>query len=425
MRLLAHLLTRFIQNGTLRVIDAGGTTHVFAGGGRGPDITIRLHNRALERKLFMNPELNAAEAYMEGTLSIENASAHDFLHLFSLNRSSLGQHPAQAALRKVWRALKGRHQHNPAQRAAVNAQHHYDLTTELYALFLDPDLNYSCAFFDNPDDDTLEEAQEAKLRRIAAKLKLESNLRVLDIGCGWGPMSIFMAKNYACRVTAISLAGNQLAEARRRAERAGVSDLIDFRQVDYREVEGEFDRIVSIGMMEHVGVNFFDAYFAKIRDLLTPAGFACIHAIGRMTPPGSTSPFIRKYIFPGGYVPALSEVFSSLERSRMWTCDMEVLRLHYYYTIREWRRRFSANRDQAKALYDERFCRMWEFYLSAVELGFLNGSNMVYQLLLSRERDAVPLARDYMTDEARVLKARTMVGQFAEVDDTEDEDDAA
>ncbi len=404
MRMLSHLLTRFIRNGTLRIYDADGRLHQFGGKGEGPDVTVRLHDPALPGKLFRNPELNAAEAYMDGTLTFEDGSTcYDFLYLFSVNRSGLGGHPAQKALRTAWRRLRSLQQHNPLGRAAEHAQHHYDLSTELYQLFLDDDMNYSCAFFEDPDNDTLEQAQQNKLRRMTAKLKLEPGMRVCDIGSGWGGAAMYMARAADVHVTGINVAHEQIATARSRAEQAGITDRVAFKEVDYRELTGKFDRITSIGMMEHVGVGHFDEYFGKIKELLTDDGFAFVHCIGRMAPPGTTSPFIRKYIFPGGYVPALSEAFAATERCGLWVADMEVLRLHYYYTIRHWRQRFTANRDKAAELYDERFCRMWEFYLCAVELGFLHGSNMVFQLILSIKRDAMPIVRDYMALEAQAM----------------------
>lgn len=402
MRLLAHLLTRFIRNGTMRLYDSSGALHTFGRDGEEPIVTVRLHDPKLPGKLFRNPELNAAEAYMDGTLTFEDGSTcHDFLYLFSINRGGLASHPAQKALRTAWRRLRALQQHNPLGRAAENAQHHYDLSTDLYRLFLDDDMNYSCAVFEDPDTDTLERAQQEKLRRMTAKLKLKPGMRVCDIGSGWGSAAIYMARSADVHVTGINVASEQIATSRMRAEQAEITDRVEFREVDYRELTGTFDRVTSIGMMEHVGVGHFDEYFGKIKELLTDDGFAFVHCIGRMAPPGTTSPFIRKYIFPGGYVPSLSEVFAATERCGLWVADMEVLRLHYYHTIRHWRQRFDANRDKAQELYDERFCRMWEFYLSSVELGFLHGSNMVFQLILSKKRDAMPIIRDYMAFDAQ------------------------
>lgn len=402
MRLLDHLLKTFVQRGTLRLIGADGTTRLFGGRADGPVVTARIHDPAVERRLFFNPELEAAEAYMDGTLTFEGGSSlYDFLFLFSINRAPLGSHPVQGLLRKGWKALRRRQMLNSVDRAKAQARAHYDLSTELYRLFLDEGLNYSCAYFRHPDD-TLEDAQQAKLTHILAKLQLSPGMSVVEIGGGWGSLAIRMAQAGA-RVTSLNVSPEQVKIARERAEAAGVADRVTFVIQDYREFSGQFDRVVSVGMMEHVGVFHFDAFFRKVRSLLAPRGYAMIHSIGRMTPPGTTGPFIRKYIFPGGYVPALSETFASLERCGMWVCDVEVLRLHYYYTIRHWRERFAARRDEARTLYDERFCRMWEFYLVAVELGFLHGSNMVFQLLLADERDAVPIVRDFIVDDERSL----------------------
>ncbi|WP_029348910.1 cyclopropane-fatty-acyl-phospholipid synthase family protein [Bosea sp. 117] len=404
MRFLPHLLKRFIRNGRLTVVAPDGTRDVYGSGEGGPSVTIRLHDDKLDRELFFNPELVAAEAYMDGRLTFEDGSGvYDFLLLFSVNRTGLASHPVQQALRKAWRGLKRWHQSNPLGRAAKNAQSHYDHPPEFYRLWLDSQMIYSCAYFPDPEA-SLEEAQHAKLRHIAAKLKLEPGMRVAEIGSGWGALAIYLAQQGA-HVTAINVATEQLAESRKRAEAAGVADRITFFERDYRELTGTFDRVVSVGMMEHVGVNHFDDYFSTVKRLLVPGGFAMIHAIGRMSPPGSTGPFIRKYIFPGGYVPALSEVFASLERVGLWAGDCEILRLHYYWTIKHWRENFEARRAEVVAMMGERFARMWEFYLVAVELGFLHGSNMVFQLLLANERDAVPVIRDFITDDERALAA--------------------
>ncbi len=408
MRLLSGLLAKFIHNGTLRIHDAKGGLHSFGGKGPGPVVTARLHDPALHRKLFLNPELHAGEAYMDGTLTFEDGSnVHEFLTLFSINRSGLGAAPSQKMIRQLWRGLKRWQQANPAAAAKANARHHYDLSTELYSLFLDADLNYSCAYFRDPSD-SLETAQFNKLVHATAKLKLEPGMTVAEIGSGWGAFAIHIARTTQARVVAINVSPEQIRIARERAERAGVGDLVEFREIDYRELTGKFDRVVSVGMMEHVGIGHFDDYFGIMRGLLNDNGVAYVHCIGRMSPPGTTGPFIRKHIFPGGYVPALSEVFAATERMGLWVADMEVLRLHYAYTIRHWRERFAANRAEAARLYDERFCRMWEFYLSAVELGFLHGSNMVFQLLLSTRRDAVPIVRDFIVDDERTMLERVM-----------------
>lgn len=397
MRLLSNLLTRFIQVGTLRVIDANGRSHVFGGNAPGPAVTLRLHDRSLHTKLALNPELYTGEAYMDGTLTFEDGSdVGDLMHLFSLNRGGLAGHASQRLLRRFWRTARRWHQANRIGVAAARARHHYDVSTEIYRLFLDDGLNYSCAFFEDPAHDTLEQAQQNKLRRATAKLGLRPGMKVAEIGSGWGSLAIHLAATTGAKVTAINVSPAQLRVARERALAAGVGDRVTFLELDYRNLTGQFDRVVSVGMMEHVGIGHFDAYFGKIRDLLTPDGYAFVHCIGRVTPPGTTGPFIRKYIFPGGYVPALSEVFAATERVGLWVADMEVLRRHYEYTLQHWRDRFAANRDQVAALADQRFCRMWEYYLAAVQVGFRNGSNMVFQLLLSNRNDAVPIVRDFM-----------------------------
>ncbi|WP_349370314.1 cyclopropane-fatty-acyl-phospholipid synthase family protein [Salinarimonas sp.] len=405
MKLLPHLLRRFVAKGRLTVIDHAGARHAFGSGEDGPAVTIRFTDAKVEREIFLNPELRAAEAYMDGRLVFEEGSGvFDLLRLFSVNRAGLGSHPLQQALRRSWKALRGVHQANERGRAAKNASAHYDHPESFYRLWLDERMAYSCAYFERPDQ-SLEDAQLAKFRHIAAKLKLEPGMRVAEIGSGWGGLAIYLAKVCGAQVTAINVSPDQLAASRARAEAAGAAGSIAFVEQDYRELTGSFDRVVSVGMMEHVGVAHFDAYFAAVSRLVAPGGFALIHAIGRMSPPGSTAPFIRKYIFPGGYVPALSEVFASTERSRLWVADCEILRLHYYWTIKAWRERFTARRAEVAAQMGERFARMWEFYLAAVELGFLDGSNMVFQILVAQTRDAVPVRRDYMLDEERRLAA--------------------
>lgn len=404
MRLLKNLLQAFIRNGALTLYDADGGKHVFGGSAPGPSATVRLHDRSLHRRLAINPELAAGEAYMDGTMTFEEGSSlDDLMALFGANRRGLGGHASQRLLRTAWRRLRRFHQHNPVSQAIGHARHHYDLKDELYELFLDEAMNYSCAYWRDPETEALEQAQENKLRHVAAKLRLKPGMRVLDIGSGWGALAIYLARHFDVKVTALNVASRQLAASRRRAQAAGVAERISFVEKDYREFEGEFDRIASIGMMEHVGAAYFDAYFGKVRELLTRDGIALIHAIGRMSPPGVTAPFLRKYIFPGGYSPSLSEVLASTERIGLWVDDIEVLRMHYAWTLAEWLKRFRANRDKVLALYDERFFRMWEFYLLGAEDSFRTGTSLVFQLLLSNDREAVPFVRDYMVDDERAL----------------------
>ena len=405
MMLLSNLLRRFVHRGSLTVVDHSGAVHRFGSGEDGPEVTIRLTDKAVAREIFFNPELKTAEAYMDGRLLMEGgAPVFDLLHLFSINRSGLASHPVQQVLRRAWRSVRRWQQRNPLGVAAKNIRHHYDIPPAFYRLWLDETMTYSCAYYPTPKA-SLHEAQLAKLRHIAAKLRLEPGMTVAEIGSGWGALGTFLARNYGVKVTSVTLSPEQCAVAKQRAIDEGVTDRVEFREQDYRELEGTYDRVVSIAMMEAIGIDEFDTYFRTIKALTKPGGFALVHCIGRMSPPGTTAPFIRKYIFPGGYVPALSEVFASLERTGTWCADCESLRLHYYWTIKHWREAYDHRRDEAVAMMGERFCRMWDFYLASVELGFLHGSNFVFQLLLSERRDDVPVVRDYMLEEERRLFA--------------------
>ncbi len=405
MFLLSRLLSRFIRNGRLVVTDHAGAEYRFGSGSDGPHAAIRLTDAKVANEIAFNPELKAAEAYMDGRLQfVGGSTVHDLLTLFSVNRTGLASSPVQQVMRKVWRLLRRSHQNNAPGEAARNVREHYDHPAAFYRLWLDESMAYSCAYFETPET-SLETAQIAKFRHIAAKLRLAPGMTVAEIGSGWGGLAIYLARHCGVHVTAINVSPEQLAFSRQKVADEGLADRISFIEQDYREMPGQFDRVVSVGMMEHVGVGYFDDYFRAVKRLLKPGGYAMIHAIGRMSQPGSTAPFIRKYIFPGGYVPALSEVFASTERTGCWVADCEVLRLHYYWTIRAWRERFGARREEAVAMMGERFTRMWEFYLSAVEMGFLHGSNMVYQLLIADARDAVPVVRDFIVDDERRLAA--------------------
>jgi cyclopropane-fatty-acyl-phospholipid synthase len=393
--LLSEYAKRVIEEGDLTIIDAAGR-RLRVGNGRGRSATIRLHHRSLHRRLAINPLLHVGEAYMEGTLTIEQGSLYDFLDICAANVGRVGAHPLSRALGAVDRLLRRLHQYNPAHRAQANAAHHYDLSDTLYGLFLDTDRQYSCAYFNHAHED-LEQAQHHKKRHLAAKLLLEPGVRVLDIGSGWGGLGLYLAEAGAGEVVGITLSEEQLKVSRDRARRAGLDDRVRFELCDYRALRGTFDRIVSVGMFEHVGVSHFPEFFAAIRDLLSADGIAVLHSIGRADGPSATNPWIRKYIFPGGYAPALSEVLPVVERLGLWVTDIEILRLHYAETLRLWGRRFQANRAKVAQLYDERFCRMWEFYLIGSELAFRRMGHMVFQLQLAKRQDAVPLTRDYVT----------------------------
>ncbi|SDN55874.1 cyclopropane-fatty-acyl-phospholipid synthase [Lutimaribacter pacificus] len=390
---LDRLLSHLVRQGELRVTFPDGTTRRYGGGD--PQVAVRLNAPSLPRRLVLTPQMALGESYMDGELTVEGDDLRGFLDLIVRNAAQNGlpafQRPADW-LRRLGRRLA---QFNPAPRSRRNVAHHYDLSGELYDLFLDADRQYSCAYFPRPDM-TLDAAQEAKKHHIARKLLIKPGMRVLDIGCGWGGMGLTLARDYGAQVVGVTLSTEQHAMANRRAQEAGLADKVRFELMDYRKVQGPFDRIVSVGMFEHVGVPHYREYFRKVRELLTPEGIALIHTIGRTTPPGATSPWITKYIFPGGYCPSLSETMEAVELSGLGSTDIEVWRLHYAETLKEWHRRFVANEDRARALYDERFCRMWRFYLLASEFTFRHAGQVVFQIQLSPAQEAVPLTRDYL-----------------------------
>ena len=404
---LSKLLTQLIRIGSLEVIDAAGNAHTFRGNEPGPSVTMKLSDPKLYRSLFLSPELAAGEAYMDGTMTFPGSSLRDFLELVSLNRNRPTGAPNafHRAVRAVSRSMKRFQQSNPIGKAQENIAHHYDIGNELYRLFLDDGLFYSCAYFET-DDDTLEAAQRAKCRLIAAKLGLRPGQRVLDIGSGWGGLAIYLAQIEKVEVLGVTLSKEQHALAEERARQAGVGERVRFALRDYRELDEQFDRIVSVGMFEHVGVPRYDEFFAKVNHLMPDDGIMLLHTIGHMSPPSTASPWLRKYIFPGAYSPSLSEVAPAVERNRLWMMDCEFLRLHYAMTLRHWHDRFAANRQRIAEIYDERFCRMWEFYLISAEMMFRHGAQEVFQMLLSRKRDASSIRRDFMIDRQRAYKAR-------------------
>ena len=409
--LLARLLDHLVRSGTLLVTDAYGQVHRF-GDGHQPVIAFRLTDPALHSRLFFRPRLAFGEAYMDGKLVLEQGGIYGLLDLLCRGMASAKPGlltPLYYGCGKFVRSLQ---QFNPLPRAQRNVAHHYDLSDALYELFLDRDRQYSCAYFQRPDDD-LETAQEAKKRHIASKLLLRPGQKVLDIGCGWGGLAIWLARESGADVTGLTLSKEQHAVATRRAAQAGLSDRVRFHLRDYREETGRYDRIVSVGMFEHVGLPHYGEFFAKVKELLAPSGVALLHAIGRSDGPGHTHPWIRKYIFPGGYSPALSEVVPVVERSGLWITDIEILRLHYAETLRHWRERFVANWDRAKAIYDERFCRMWELYLAGSEATFRLHGHMVWQMQMSNDIEAVPLTRDYMVDWERGQERQRATGRAA------------
>lgn len=390
--MLQSLIDRIFRTRSIAVRLPGGRT-LKAGPG-GPELTAVIGDAKTALAIAANPDMALGEAYMSGAFRVEGGDIYDFLELTA---SQLAKTPRP--LGPGWRFLRAVEQANDRMRARSNVSHHYDLTVDFYRLFLDEDLQYSCAFFERPDA-TLEEAQVAKKRRLIDKLILSPGQRTLDIGCGWGGLGLSLAERGA-RVTGVTLSTEQHRTANERAAARGMSDQAEFRLQDYRDLNGPFDRVISVGMFEHVGQPNYQEYFDTVARLLTDDGVAVIHSIGRKSPPSRTQPWIRKYIFPGGYIPALSEVLPAIERSGLWVADMEVLRLHYAETLRHWRRRFLARRDEALAMYDERFCRMWEFYLASSEVAFRELGHMVFQLQLTKKPDAVPLSRDYLCRQVR------------------------
>ncbi len=407
---LEHVLRRLIVRGRLSIRWPDGKLTTLAGES-GPEAFIEIRDQQTVRRIALNPAMALGEAYMDGGLVPVDCGIYDVIDVLLTNRSAEGSRQELLSLHEFtgW-LLRRMAQFNPAGRARRNVAHHYDLNGRLYSLFLDRDRQYSCAYFPTGSE-TLEEAQAAKKRHIAAKLLLNRpDLEVLDIGSGWGGMALTLARDHGARVTGITLSREQLAEAQARAAAEGLSDRVSFELLDYRSLHRRFDRIVSVGMFEHVGVVHYREFFEVVKNCLAPDGVALLHAIGNRTGPCRTNPWLTKYIFPGGYCPALSEVLPAIEKAGLVTTDIEILRLHYAETVRHWRRRFAANRDTIAALYDERFCRMFEFYLSGSELTFRREGQMVFQIQLARDPTAVPLTRDYITETERsAVRSRAAV----------------
>ncbi len=395
-------LRHFIRAGNLRLTTAGGREFSF-GDGTGASVAIRFLTRAAERGVLFDPELRFGEAYMDGSLVVEEGSIADVLAIL-LGQRRDGRPPAWARLQWHVRYTYRRWlQFNPRNRARRNVAHHYDLDGQLYALFLDAYRQYSCGYFETPGQ-TLDDAQLAKKRHLAAKLLLKPGHRVLDIGCGWGGLALYLAELGGAHVTGITLSAEQHAFAQTYAAEHSLSENVEFHLQDYRDATDRFDRIVSVGMFEHVGVGFYDTFFRKCAALLDDNGVMLLHSIGRSEGPNVTNPWIAKYIFPGGYIPALSEVLPAVEKAGLLVTDIEILRLHYAETLKAWRQRFLAHRADAERLYDARFVRMWEFYLAAAEMAFREQAMMVFQLQLARNQGVVPMTRDYIVHEARRLR---------------------
>jgi cyclopropane-fatty-acyl-phospholipid synthase len=399
-RLLEMFLRRYIRRGSLKVTTAAGNTYTF-GDGSGPPLAARFTTASAQRAVLFDPELKFGEAYMDGTFVVERGSIADVLAILFQQDSSAGPRwawPTRLA-RHLFRRLQ---QLNLRSRARRNVAHHYDLDGRLYSLFLDGDQQYSCAYFESADQ-SLDDAQLAKKRHLAAKLRVGPRANVLDIGCGWGGLALYLAEICRAHVTGITLSDEQYRRAQNRATEHSQTQDATFRLIDYRDVEGRFDRIVSVGMFEHVGVSFYDTFFNKCAHLLEEDGVMLLHSIGRKSTPGITNPWVAKYIFPGGYIPALSEVLPAIERAGLIVSDIEVLQLHYAETLKAWRQRFLAHRDEAVRLYDQRFMRMWEFYLASSEMSFRDGDMVVFQIQMTKHKGIAPPTRDYIArEEARL-----------------------
>jgi len=405
MRLLDRMLARHVQRGELTIVDHAGRSHRY--GMPEPElrpVTVRLADRTTPLRIARDPAVGTAEAYMDGRLLIEQGEILDLVLLIRRNRRWEDRDGPGKFLRKTSKLAKPMAHLNWRRSARRNVAHHYDIGNDFYRLWLEEDMQYSCGYFTDLGN-SLEQAQLDKKAHLAAKLHLKPGQRVLDIGCGWGGLALYLNRVADVDVLGVTLSEEQVKLARQRAEEAGVADRVRFELMDYRDVTGTFDRIISVGMFEHVGPPFYRAYFRKCRELLAPDGVMLLHTMGRMGKPGTTDKFIQKYIWPGGYIPALSEIVSASEQARLIMADCEALRLHYPPTVLHWYERFKARREEVLELYDERFYRLWLFYLAAGLSMFSDGGMTVYQLQYLRRRDAAPMRRDYMYEAERALHA--------------------
>lgn len=398
--LLRYFLQRFIRRGDITFTTANGEKFT-CGDGTGPHVFVRFLTADAQRRVLRNPELALGEIYVDGNFVVENGSIADALAILMDQPEVLPRWAkVQWGLRYLGRHLR---QFNWRGRSKNNVAHHYDLDGRLYSLFLDADKQYSCAYFEQPGM-TLDDAQLAKKRHVTAKLLARPADRVLDIGSGWGGLGLYLAETTGANVTGVTLSTEQLQVSNARAAEKNLTGRVKFLLEDYRDIPGPFDRIISVGMFEHVGVDFYDTYFRRCAELLTDDGVMLLHSIGRSEGPDVTNPWIAKYIFPGGYIPALSEVMPSIERAGLLVCDVEILRLHYAETLKAWRERFMARREEAVQLYDERFARMWEFYLACSEMAFRKQNLMNFQVQLAKRQGVVPMTRDYLAQEEAKLR---------------------
>jgi len=392
---LARFLNKLFKTGGFVLIDANLNKHIIGSPEKNNPITIKLLDKKLHYKLFFFPDLYLGEAYADGVLKIENGDLTDFLNLALKNLGRNETNIFSQLLNKFQGSYRYLTNFNFIKKSKMNVSHHYDISDNLYDLFLDSKRQYSCAYFNN-ENDSLEVAQSNKINHIIKKLNLKSNEKVLDIGSGWGSLAIEIAKTSKCEVTGITLSKNQLDYSVKKAKELNLENQVTFKLMDYREINEKFDKIVSVGMFEHVGRKFYKKFFSQVNKLLKNDGIALIHTIGSVNPPRDPHPWITKYIFPGGYTPSMSEVTGPIEKSGLTVSDVEVLRMHYSYTLRHWKQNFLNNKEKVLEKFDEKFFRMWEFYLTSCEMAFKWGDQVVYQLQLIKNFKSTPIRRDYI-----------------------------
>ena len=393
--LLIKFLNKLFKNGGFLIEDAYDKTHVIGKPNSDNPIKIKIHDKKLHYKLLFYPDLYLGEAYTDGKITFKNGNINDFLDLALKNLGRKKTNTISTFINSIKGSYRYLTNFNFIKKSKMNVAHHYDISDELYFLFLDPLKQYSCAYF-KKESDSLEEAQKNKINHIIKKLNIKENSKVLDIGSGWGHLSVEIAKQAKCQVTGITLSKNQYNYGIAKAKEMNLGNQVQFKLMDYREVKEKYDRIVSVGMFEHVGRKFYKTFFNKVSEILQDDGIALLHTIGSVNSPRNPQPWITRYIFPGGYTPSLSEVAGPIEKSGLILSDLEVLRMHYAHTLRHWKERFTKNKDQVLKMFDERFFRMFEFYLSSCEMAFRHGDQVVYQLQLTKKLNTAPSTRDYI-----------------------------
>ena len=392
---LARYLNKLFQKDGFLLIDANSNKYIIGTPKNNKPITVKILDKKLHYKLFFRPDLYFGEAYSNGDIQIENGSLTDFLDIALMNIGRGELNFFSMLINKLYGSYRYLTNFNFIKKSKMNVAHHYDLSDELYSLFLDPKKQYSCGYFIN-ENDTLEDAQNNKIQHIIKKLNIKPNQKVLDIGCGWGSLAIDIAKSTNCEVTGITLSENQFNYCVKKAKKLNLENQVTFKLIDYRQLDEKFDRIVSVGMFEHVGRKFYKNFFKKIDNLLKDDGVSLVHTIGSVNPPRDPHPWITKYIFPGGYTPSLSEVVTPVEKAGLIVSDIEVLKLHYSHTLRHWKENCIKNKIQIINMFDEKFFRMWEFYLASCESAFKWGDQVVYQFQLTKNYMSTPNTRDYI-----------------------------